>query len=765
MSGTDAHKGVSVNSEAIVVSTQTRHAPANAVKAQGLSISIGRTGLLSDANLVIAAQVRTVERETLRGELLQVEGGTCYGLVGPNGCGKSTLLNLVAERRLPVPCKWRVHLVGQHLPEASGHTPKEEVLSGDAELAKLLCERDRLEAEIESDACDVQATSEELNRVYDELCHWEEAEAEVSKILVGLGFRDGELSEGREPTLTQPMCELSGGWRMKVQLAKALWLKPELLLLDEPTNHLDFHALLWLEEYLQTYPNTIVVVSHNSCFLQGACDIILRISGQKIERVPQASISAQALSAMQQSESGRPLSFKFHAAAGRPEDNGLSFHHVEFSYNPHGPGPPLLRDIHCNVLRFSGRSRSVLLGRNGAGKSTVLSLCLGKSLPCKGSVDRDPSVKIGHYSQHFTEELDRHPDETAASYLVRECRQALIALARRSDEQRLLETARKVLSQFGLQGDVAGSIPIRGLSGGQKARVNFAFLAIQPWHMLFLDEPTNHLDAGASEALVEALVSFKGGVVLVSHDELLIERLLHSAAHSELIICEGGGVRRERDMGVYRRRALHDQVARAEAAAAVVAKRQESAREANRKRRSRGPAPGSSAAKQPAEPSAASTGTAGAASGDRLAAYFAARKSVKSKKANVAMTQVLSLPTPSQKQVDEPAGGKRQSAPAPAQGPSLDPSLSHMPVMSPPGQAPLKSSTACHAQLDHLPGGKASLSPEQKEARKLKKALREIEALEAQRDVGERLRPNQIQKISMKEDYILQLSRIDAKGV
>jgi len=167
-------------------------------------------------------------------------------------------------------------------------------------------------------------------------------------------------------------------WQKTSPWPSSRWMKPKLLLLDEPTNHLDFHALLWLEEELKDYPHTVVIVSHNACFLSEVCNKVLQIVDKRIETIPVADLSLEKLAAMQRSDEThrkfRDWRFAF-PSGDRPEMHGLSFHDVSFSYSPEAL--PVLRNVHRDVVRFDGRSRSVILGRNGSGKSTLLKLCLG----------------------------------------------------------------------------------------------------------------------------------------------------------------------------------------------------------------------------------------------------------------------------------------------------------------------------------------------------------------------------------------------------
>ena len=327
-----------------------------------------------------------------------------------------------------------------------------------------------------------------------------------------------------------------------MNLAKCLWLKPRLLLLDEPTNHLDFHALGWLSSYLQKLPNTItVIVSHNCEFLRDTCDIFLCIQDQKILRKEHHKISDHEISQMQKMP--KTLDFKFQAANGQPHEHALSFHDVTFSYKA---AEPFLRDL--NGLKLSGTSRCGILGRNGCGKSALMDLCIGKATPKQGEIHR--SAKMEHFSQHFIDEIneliDSNPTITAASFLVEKCGSVLGAQGGASEEKQL-RRARAVLKNFGLQDerDMADNVPLKSLSGGQKARLNLAYLSLRPCHILFLDEPTNHLDAAAVDALTQAAVNFPGGVVAVSHDARFLRRLMNESKNKacEFLAVESGTVK------------------------------------------------------------------------------------------------------------------------------------------------------------------------------------------------------------------------------
>lgn len=238
---------------------------------------------------------------------------------------------------------------------------------------------------------------------------------------------------------------------------------------------------------------------------------------------------------------------------------------------------PLLQ-VKGNV-RLTGKSRAVLLGRNGSGKSTFVGLFTGSLNPLRGAVDHTQDLKIGHYSQDTTILDQCHIPP--AMYLLRDHRGALETRAGiGASERRLLEEARAVLSPFGIENELAVGIPTLQLSGGQKVCVKFAVLSLYPAHILIFDEPTNHLDAAGREALARGLADFQGGVVIVTHDNDLIYKLVEcNRAEAELLVCQDGHVRREREWGNHRLHTLRDEVRKSEEAeAAVAAKEADSSR-------------------------------------------------------------------------------------------------------------------------------------------------------------------------------------------
>jgi len=566
-------------------------ASSNAVKADALCLFLGSRCLLSETSLKIPEVARSLEQPQAEGTSRMMQTGTTYGLIGQNGCGKTTLLRVISERWLPTPLPWDVLLVGQHLAPAKTWSAVEDILFSSEPFSALRREQTRLEAELLNLAASAEGevailcANRCLAEVQRELSSWESAPQAIEKLLVSLGFRRGDAEEECDPqhlaaSKSRPSAQssmqmLSGGWRMKVELAKALWLKPKLLLLDEPTNHLDFQALQWLEEQLDIYPHTAVVVSHDVSFLHTSCQEIFWINDKKIETLPIEAISQEDLARMQRKKA---LDFHFKVPSeGNLQHHGLSLHGAEFRH-------PDLYVRAKGDIRFSCNSRAVVLGRNGSGKSTFLGMACGALQPSAGSVDRTQDCQVGYYSQQM-DELEAHADESAVDFLIATRLDELHsrlgvkasakakAAERRGEKprlgaamgKRLAEAARGVLSGFGFDGDLAVSVPVGSLSGGQKARLKLAALAIRPAHILFFDEPTNHLDAEACEALANGMSAFEGGIVVVTHDDLLIYRLIQcNWAESQLLTSQSGTVALKKEFGGHCLKTLKQELRNAE---------------------------------------------------------------------------------------------------------------------------------------------------------------------------------------------------------
>ncbi|KAI1329064.1 ABC transporter ATP-binding protein ARB1 [Xylariaceae sp. FL0255] len=503
---------------------------------------------------IISASLTFHGRVLLQETDLELTFGRRYGLLGENGCGKSTLLKAIAEREYPVPEHVDIYLLNQGAPPSDLGALEWVVKEAEKEMDRL----DKLAEQIlEEQGPDDPV----LMDLYEHMDKMDPStfQTRASLILTGLGFN--------KVTIHKKTKDMSGGWRMRVALAKALFVKPSLLLLDDPTAHLDLEACVWLEEYLKKWERTLVLISHSQDFLNGVCTNMIDMRKQQLlyyggnfdsyvktrkeqeinqmtaykkqqeeikhikefiasagtyaNLVRQAKSRQKILDKMiadgliEEVKEDRNFTFRFTDVDKLPPPV-LAFDDVTFSYS----GDPK-DDLYRNIdLGFDMDSRTALVGPNGVGKSTLLRLMTGKISPTQGSVRKHTHLKLGMYSQHSAEQLDL---TKSALDFVRD------KFPHISQDYQYW---RQNLGRYGVSGTVQTSV-MGTLSEGQKSRIVFALLAIESPNMLLLDEPTNGLDIPTIDALADAIEHYTGGVIVVSHDFRLLDRIA-----KQILVCE-----------------------------------------------------------------------------------------------------------------------------------------------------------------------------------------------------------------------------------
>ncbi|XP_050088639.1 ATP-binding cassette sub-family F member 2 [Anopheles aquasalis] len=495
--------------------------------------------------------------EMLQDTMLELNCGRRYGLLGANGCGKSSLLSVLGNREVPIPDHIDIFHLTREIP-ASSKTALQCVMEVDEERIKLEKMADALVDQEDDEA------QEQLMDIYDRLDEMsaDQAEAKASRILHGLGFTKEMQQKAAK--------EFSGGWRMRIALARALYVKPHLLLLDEPTNHLDLDACVWLEEELKTYKRILVIISHSQDFLNGVCSNIIHMTQKRLKYYTgnyeqfvktrlellenqmkqynweqdqiahmknyiarfghgsaklarQAQSKEKTLAKMvaqgltEKAVDDKQLNFCFPSCGTIPPPV-IMVQNVSFRYND--STPYIYKNLEFGI---DLDTRLALVGPNGAGKSTLLKLLYGDLVPTSGMIRKNSHLRIARYHQHLHELLDM--DASPLDYMLKSFPEVVER-----------EEMRKIIGRYGLTGRQQ-VCPIRQLSDGQRCRVVFAYLAWKKPHLLLLDEPTNHLDMETIDALAEAINDFEGGLVLVSHDFRLINQVAE-----EIWVCEKGTV-------------------------------------------------------------------------------------------------------------------------------------------------------------------------------------------------------------------------------
>jgi len=503
---------------------------------------------------------------------LTINPGEKVGLIGANGTGKSTLFAMLRDELHPdsgsidFPKQWRIAHVAQETP-ALDRAAVDYVIDGDTVLRNYEQELATLEAQ------GTQADGHRIGELHAKLADADAytAQSRAEQLLAGLGFTEAQMMH--------PVSSFSGGWRMRLNLARALMCPSELLLLDEPTNHLDLDAILWLEDWLKRYAGTMIVISHDRDFLDGVTNVIAHIDDRKLkrysgnysafERQRAAQLElAQAMLDKQQRKRDHLQSFidRFKAKAtkakqaqsrikalARMEELAPLRAAAEFSFEfrepERAPNPLLVLDkveagyrgdggeekIIVRNINFTLQSgqRIGLLGVNGAGKSTFIKTIAGDISPLHGVAHLGKGLVVGYFAQHQLEML--RPDDSPLMHLTR--------IAPEVREQEL----RDFLGSFNFPGEMVKSA-IAPFSGGEKARLALALIVWQRPNLLLLDEPTNHLDLETREALTEALAQFDGTLLLVSHDR----HLLRATTDEFLIVADGSLSAFEGDLDDYR---------------------------------------------------------------------------------------------------------------------------------------------------------------------------------------------------------------------
>jgi ATP-binding cassette, subfamily F, member 3 len=467
---------------------------------------------------------------------VNIPAGRRVGLVGPNGAGKTTLFKIISgelaadDGAVSFIKGANLGMVRQDMPD--DETPiLDVVLSSHTERTALL-----REAEETQDLDRIGYIYERLNEInaYD-------APARAAAILAGLGFSEAAQSS--------PISSFSGGWRNRVALASVLFLEPNVLLLDEPTNHLDIESMVWLENFLMRYRETLIIISHDRDILNKTVDHILHLENKKLvlytgtydefeRRRAERLMGQQALHKKQVAQKEHLMKFvdRFRASAAKARQAQSRLKAIErmdivdaviaervtaFRFpEPSTMKPPLIRLDHVDAGYLKGKpvlrglnltinpgDRIALLGANGNGKSTLIKILSGRLAPMAGEIFKSGKLKVGYFAQFQTEELDiaLTPFETLAAAM--------------NEPSEVKVRAR--LSGFGFDKHKADT-RVGELSGGEKARLLFCLMSFDAPHIMLLDEPTNHLDIDAREALMQALNNYSGVVILVTHDPHLV---------------------------------------------------------------------------------------------------------------------------------------------------------------------------------------------------------------------------------------------------
>lgn len=505
-------------------------------------------------------------RELIQDAVLQLNHGRRYGLIGANGSGKTTLLAAIAARELPIPDHVDIWFLWKE-------ADPEEVTALQAVIDVAAKEYQRLE-ELSLKLCeDPEGNADVLEAIGEKIDRMDPSsfEPRAGELLFGLGFTNVMMRKSTK--------DMSGGWRMRVALAQALFKCPTLLILDEPTNHLDLGACVWLEEYLAQYPTTVLLTSHSEDFMNGVCTEIMQLTVDNklvywggnyasyvktraerevnqtkayekeqddIKHLQEFIRSCGTYSNLRkQAESKQKIidkmvekgltekpkadpqyAFEF-PSSEKLAPPVLAFNEVSFSYS--GKAEDYLYKNTSFGVDLD--SRIALVGPNGAGKSTLLKLMRAELEAVEGDIKRHNHLRLGIYHQHSAEVLP--DDKTPLEFLIEKYDEKGIVTV--DGVQKLsVDQWRQRLGKYGITGDLQ-TRKIGTFSDGLKSRITFLLISLVNPHILLLDEPTNHLDMTCIDALAEAIKKFEGGLVLVSHDFRLIDQVA-----KEIWVCDKG---------------------------------------------------------------------------------------------------------------------------------------------------------------------------------------------------------------------------------